>query len=68
MNEHGMTYLEVCLFVIMSNISDLAFCAVVECFQTEPNLCDSSCAGENAVCCLSQIWKKLNDSVFECRM
>lgn len=70
MNEHGVTYLEVWLFVIMSNIyNNLAFCAVVESFQTEPNLCDSDCAGENSVCCLSQIRKKkLHYYVFECRI
>ncbi len=45
-------------------IFHLIFCAVGDCFQTEPNLCDSSCAGENPVCCLYWIWCMLTDKYF----
>lgn len=41
---------KVALFVIIREILfDLSFCAVGDCIQTESNLCDSSCAGENSV-------------------
>lgn len=35
---------------------NLTFYTVGDCLQTEPNLCDSSCAGENPVCFLYQVW------------